>query len=230
MVYEKLASRIQMDTVSGLRGLHNNMSLPLDLIEDSIISTRLQIIKESQLKGVLPVNDLLLSINCINIDCKDIERCSLCSAGNNEFGTPTMHFEIPQIVTDFGTNAIAYIGSADRQNPFVFYLSSQQWQYYHRYRRRSHMKPFVYIDITPNENGMYDCFVFNAPLMKTISVVAVFKDPRQLEQFGCCKELESEQYTWIDNEIANRLVKYYVDLYRRMATPITPNTQQHAPG
>lgn len=229
MVYDKLASRIQMDVVSGLRGLHNNMSLPMELIEDSIVSTRLQIVKESQLKGVLPINDLLLAINCIEVDCKDLERCSICNPNSN-IGTPTMHFEIPQIITDFGSRSIAYIGSPDRQNPFVFYLSSQKWQYYHKYRRRNKDKPYVYIDITPNENGMYDCFIFNAPLMKTISVVAVFKDPRQLEQFNCCQELSNQQYTWLDNEIANRLVKYYVDLYRRMAAPITPNTQQHAPG
>jgi len=39
----------------------------------------------------------------------------------------------------------------------------------------------VYIDTTPNANGMYDGFIFNAPLLKSISIIAIFKDPRQLE-------------------------------------------------
>jgi hypothetical protein len=39
-------------------------------------------------------------------------------------------------------------------------------------------KPYVYIDTTPNENNMYDAFVFNAPLLKRLSVVAIFKDLR----------------------------------------------------
>jgi hypothetical protein len=47
-----------------------------------------------------------------------------------------------------------------------------------QYRRRGKHKPFVYIDTTPNERGMYDCFIFNAPLIKEVSVVAIFKDPR----------------------------------------------------
>jgi len=37
--------------------------------------------------------------------------------------------------------------------------------YTRNYRKRGRNKPFVYIDTTPNENGMYDCFIFNAPLI-----------------------------------------------------------------
>jgi hypothetical protein len=43
------------------------------------------------------------------LDCKNIEKCS-CS----EIGTPTKHFEIPQLILDYGEGAIAYIGSVDR--------------------------------------------------------------------------------------------------------------------
>jgi hypothetical protein len=50
--------------------------------------------------------------------------------------------------------------------------------YTRNYRKRGKYKPFVYIDTTPNERGMYDCFIFNAPLIKEVSVVAIFKDPR----------------------------------------------------
>ncbi len=228
MVYDKLASAIRNDIAAGLRGLHHNMSLSEEQIEDSIINSRLAIIKEYQLKGILPLNDLMLSINCINIDCKDIERCSICN--QKGVGTPTMHFEIPQIVTDYGDAAISYIGSTDRSTPFVFYLSTQQWNIYHKYRRRQQEKPFVYIDITPNEHGMYDCFVFNAPLMKQITIVAIFKDPRQLCDFGCRTEEAIDNKSWINNEIQVRLVKYYIDVYKRLAPPNLPNDQAYAMG
>jgi hypothetical protein len=36
---------------------------------------------------------------------------------------------------------------------------------YHKYKKRRTPKPYVFIDVTPNENGMLDCFVFNAPLL-----------------------------------------------------------------
>nr|DAN94744.1 MAG TPA: hypothetical protein [Bacteriophage sp.] len=34
---------------------------------------------------------MLTEINCIPVDCKNIENCRC----KKEFGTPTMHFEIP---------------------------------------------------------------------------------------------------------------------------------------
>ena len=137
----------------------------------------MQIIKEYALKGILPVKDLLLSINCIPVDCKDLDRC--CSS--NLQNQPVAHFEVPQILMDYGNDSIAYIGSTDRQNPFRYSTSSVNWSIYNKYRKRGKDKPYVIIDPTPNENGMFDCFIFNAPLIKQISIVAIFKDPRQLE-------------------------------------------------
>lgn len=90
---EKLASAIRNDIVSGLRGYHTNMSMSMEQLEQDIIDERLQILKEYSLKGVLPAKDLYLSINCIQVDCKDIERCR-CNI-SDDCTTPTAHFEIP---------------------------------------------------------------------------------------------------------------------------------------
>jgi hypothetical protein len=76
-----------------------------------VVDERLQIIKEYSLKGILPVRDLLLSINCIDVDCKSLERCRFNSDGCDSL---TAHFEIPQLLNDFGSLAIDYIGSTDR--------------------------------------------------------------------------------------------------------------------
>jgi hypothetical protein len=37
---------------------------------------------------------------------------------------------------------------------------------------------------------MLDCFLFNAPLLEQVSVVGVFKDPRQLTKYSCCNNQE----------------------------------------
>lgn len=79
---------------------------------------------------------------------------------------------------DFGEKSIAYIGSTDRELSFRYSTSISNWNVYNKYRKRGKDKPFVLIDPTPNSNGMYDCFIFNAPLIKQVSVVAIFKDPR----------------------------------------------------
>jgi hypothetical protein len=62
----------------------------MEQLEDTIINERLLIIKEYLLKGVLSPKDLYLSVNCIPVDCKNIEKCRCSSEG-----TPTAHFEIP---------------------------------------------------------------------------------------------------------------------------------------
>jgi hypothetical protein len=33
---------------------------------------------------------------------------------------------------------------------------------------------------------MYDGWIFNAPMLEVISVVGIFKDPRQIEDYACC--------------------------------------------
>lgn len=224
----KLASAVRNNVVSGLRGYHTNTSISMQQLEDEIVLERLQVLKEYSLKGVLPTKDLYLSINCIPIDCKNIERCS-CGFSEDCDGTPTAHFEIPQLLNDYGSSSIDYIGSTDRQFPFVYYTSSSAFRY-RKYRKRGKNKPTVWIDTTPNENGMYDCFVFNAPLLSNISITAIFKDLRQLEQYQCCTELQDNNLSFIDNEVIKRMTEKYVRYYRQLAAPLKPNDQTYSEG
>lgn len=224
---EKLASAIRNDVVGGLRGYHTNLSMSLEQLMDEIVDERLQILKEYSLKGVLPVKDLYLSINCVPVDCKDLERCR-CN-GQDDCLTPTAHFEIPQIVNDYGSLSIDYIGSSDRQNPFIYYTSSTAYRY-HKYRKRGKNRPYVWIDTTPNENGMYDCFVFNAPLLGQVSITAIFKDLRQLEKYACCVELRDDNMTFINNEIKKRLTEKKIRYYKQLSLPNISNDQSYAIG
>ena len=225
---QKLASAIRNDVVSGLRGYHTNMSMSMEQLEQEIVDERLQILKEYSLKGILPVRDLYISINCIPVDCKDIERCSICSS-KVEQGTPTAHFEIPQTLNDYGYLSIDYIGSTDRQMPFIYYTSINTFKQ-HKYRKRGKLKPYVWIDTTPNENGMYDCFVFNAPLLDQVSVSAIFKDVRQLEKYSCCTDMADANFSFIDNEVKKRLIEKKLRYYRGFAASQLPNDQQYTQG
>ena len=222
-MYSKLASAIFNDIVSGLRGYHHNISLSIEQLEDDIIDERMLIMKEYSLKGILPIRDLLVSINCIPVDCKDLDKCNCKSSYT---GNPVAHFEIPQLLNDYGEQSIDYIGSTDKQNPFLWSTSTQSFSYF-KYRKRGKQKPYVYIDTTPNQNGMYDCYLFNAPMLKQISITAVFKDPRQLEQFSCCSDYSEDNFSWINSEIKKRLTQKKLFYYRQVAAPIKPNDQQY---
>jgi hypothetical protein len=41
-----------------------------------------------------------MAINCVDVDCKSLERCSCGKI--NEDDTLVAHFEIPQIISDYG--------------------------------------------------------------------------------------------------------------------------------
>lgn len=224
---EKLASAIYNDIVGGLRGFHTNFSISQEQLQDDIIRERLQIIKEYSLKGILPVKDLYISINCIPVDCKSIEKCQ-CDSYNDCADPPIAHFEIPQIVNDYGSLSIEYLGSTDKQLPFIYYTSPTVFRY-HKYRKRGKRKPYVWIDTTPNQNGMYDCYLFNAPLVNQVSITAIFKDPRQLEQYECCMENRDENLSFLDTEIIKRLTQKKISYYRQMAMQLAPNDQQYTP-
>lgn len=225
---EKLASAIRNDVVAGLKGYHTNLSMSTEQLCQDIVDERLQILKEYSLKGVLPLRDLYLSINCIQVDCKNIEKCR-CNTYDDCSEQPMAHFEIPQILNDYGNLSIDYIGSTDRRLPFVFYTSATAFRY-HKYRKRGQNKPYVWIDTTPNENGMYDCFVFNAPLLDRVSISAIFKDLRQLDKFECCTDLQDDNMTFINNEIKKRVTEKKIRYYRAFAPNNVPNDQQYQQG
>jgi hypothetical protein len=49
---------------------------------------------------------------------------------------------------------------------------------------------------------MLDCFVFNAPMLKEVSVVGIFKDPRQVERYNCCRHDDDFMLTGADDNIS----------------------------
>lgn len=222
MIYTKLASAIYNDIMSGLRGYSANPTLSIEQLEDDIVDERLIIIKELLLKGILPLADLYISINCVNLDCESLERCP-CNRDILE-SKKVKHFEIPQLMNDFGVKSIDYIGSPDRLNSFLVYTTSQ-FSTYHDGRKRNKDKPYVYIDTTPNKNNMYDGFIFNAPLLKQISIVMIPKDQRQLEQYACCDFEYIDNMTFINNDIKKRLTEKKIRYYRQLQQPVLPNDQ-----
>lgn len=222
MVFERLSSAIMNNIISGLRGYASNLSLSLEQLEDTIVQVRLEVIKEWFLKGLFLRRDLMLSINCIELDCESLDRC-MCDK-ISPCDELVAHFEIPQILGDFGAEAIDYIGSTDRQVPFVVYTSPQFWRYA-KYRKRGKNRPYVFIDVTPNKNNMYDCFVFNAPLLKQVSVVGIFKDPRQLEHYGCCPTEDIDNFSAINSEIEKRVTERFIRYYRQLQPVPTINDQ-----
>lgn len=235
----KMADAIANDVRSGLRGYHQNMSMSIEQLEEEIVQMRLSVIKEYMLKGILPVQDLLVSINCIPVDCDSLDKCG-CNASNCG-SDPMAHFQIPQLLFDYGLKkSIYYLGTTDKQNPFIVYTKPFNIiKTIQKYRKRGKNKPWVYIDVTPNQDGLLDCYIFNAPLIKQISIMAIFKDPRQLEDYQCdCSSEDNlnretqmdNNFNFLDTVIKDKLTKQKLYYYRQVAAPILPNDQRYVEG
>ena len=224
MNVNQIASAIINDLFSGnLVSLSNRAMISQEQIEDECIEARSAIIKDWYLKNILNLGDMMVAINCIEVDCKDQNKCSCMSSLAN--AKMAKHFEIPQLMPGLGVDALAFVGSTDRSHAFKVYYNLEAIKYqqhYQKYRKRPNNKPFVYIEKTPNENGMYDCWIFDAPLVQYIAVIGIFKDPRQLEKYNCCDDIDYLEMGAISNEIKNRILQKKIQLYRTSAPPAAP--------
>ncbi len=218
MTIGQIASAIYNDVVSGLRGFSSTPTLSLQQLEDEVIEERLVVIKEWFFKGILSLKDMMLAINCIEVDCKSLAKCCFI-----DLGQKVLHFEIPQLVNDLGANAVEFVGSIDREQQYVIYTDTSYQ--YHKYKKRNSDKPYVYIETTPNENGMYDGYIFNNPFVKYISVIGIFKDPRQLINYDCCNSSNYLDISSISNEVKKRLTEKKIRYYRSFLAPVHPNNQ-----
>ena len=224
MNVNQIASAIINDLFSGnLVSLSNRALISQEQIEDECIEARSAIIKDWYLKNMLNLGDMMVAINCVEVDCKDQNKCSCMSSLAN--AKMAKHFEIPQLMPGLGVDALAFVGSTDRSHAFKVYYNLEAIKYqqhYQKYRKRPNPKPFVYVEKTPNENGMYDCWIFDAPFVQYIAVIGIFKDPRQLEKYNCCDDIDYLEMGAISNEIKNRILQKKIQLYRTPAPPAAP--------
>lgn len=173
MTIEAISSAIYNHIVAGLTGITANPKISLEQLQDEVVAERNQILREFLVKGILSPDELMLAINCVEVDCEYMSKC--CEL---KLGEKALHFEIPPIFRIDGISSIKFIGSIDRKENYMVYTDNSYR--FHKHKKRGSHKPYVYVDTTTNSNGNIDCYIFNLPLVKYISVVALFQDPRQL--------------------------------------------------
>lgn len=204
MNVKQIASAVLSHIYDGLKGAVANIAVSQEQLEDEVVAERNTIIKEYLIKGVANLQEVYSAINCVEVQCASMSKC--CELG--DLGQKALHFEIPPVLLLSGVSTIKFIGSIDQKEKYQVYTNNDYK--YHQYKKRGANKPYVYLDTTVNSNGMIDGYIFNAPLVKMISVVAVFLDPRKLVEFNCCADEEIvTDCGIISNDIVHRLTQKY---------------------
>lgn len=218
---DKLSSIAYNSIIGGLQGYEATQNISLVQLKDELIQTRMTILQKYAIQNRLPYKDLYLSIDCIDVTCKPIGECC-----GEVYSEPLPHFEIPQIFVGGGDESIQYIGTIDKSKKFKVYTSPQLFRF-HKYKTMGSNKPYVYLDMTPNKNNKIDGYIFNAPLLEKISVSAIFKDPRDLEDYLCCDyDFENLQnLNFIDTEAIDTVVNKYLKYYRQLYPQPQQNNQ-----
>lgn len=215
----QIASAVLNNVMDALKGAVSNVAMSIEQLEDEVIAERNNIIKEYFLKGVLGLQELYNSVNCIEVDCDYMSKCCDLPVGKK-----AIHFEIPPIMLINGVSTVNFIGSVDKQTQYTVYTDNSYK--FHKYSKRGGSKPYVYLDPTVNKNGNIDGYIFNAPFVRYISITALFLDPRQLSEFECCADIDVlTECGILTNDIIHRLSQKKVLYYRQLMLPAQPNTQ-----
>lgn len=223
MELSQIASSVYNDVVSGLAGMNANPTISLEQLEDECVSKRQVVIREMYTKGLIKKDDLMVAINCIPVDCKDPTKCTDCNKLDNHSSKLVHHFEIPQLMEGLGHDALIFVGSADRNTSYDVYYEKGVTNA-HQYRRRGANKPYVYIERTPNQNNMYDGWIYNLPFVKRISVIGIFKDLRQIGELNCdCSIPNFLDFGIVSDEVRTRLTKEKLQYYRQYLAQPQPN-------
>lgn len=215
---EKATSMAYNNIMSGLHAMDINAPVTMKEVEDKIIQTRLDIIYEYHMKGLLPKGSLITSLDNITVGCSSMS----CDVND----TTTKHIELPPIAVDLGTIAIDYLGSTDKLFKFTVYTTFNG-SYRDKYRKTKNKRPYAIIDTTINSNGMHDVYIFNAPFLQQVSARIIIADPRKAEEYTCCGENDKtyESMEVLTDKIVEKAVNSYLTFYRKLTMQKTPNDQ-----
>ena len=220
MTIEQISSAIYNNVVTGLAGITSNPKISIEQLQDEVVAEKNQIMREFLLKGILNLDELFLTINCIEVTCDYMSKC--CEL---QLGEKALHFEIPPIIYLHGIDTVRFVGSIDRKVKYNVY--TDEAYRFHKHRKRGADSPYVYIDTAINANGNMDGYIFNVPFVKYISVIALFQDPRKLLEWDCCSENPNAYLDCgiLSDEIIKRMTEKYLRWYKSFATQPSNNNQ-----
>lgn len=212
-LYSKLASAIYNDLHAGLKGMSNEWTIPIEQIEDTIVDVRAKLLETKLNEDIRLMKVFSTSLGCIKVDCSPIENCPECMSSEIPPSQILPHFKIPQPLFSNVMAYINYIGTTDMQESYAVFTDFERIKAL-KYKRVPLKKPYVFLNTAPDSDGNIHGYIFNAPYVREITVVGVFRDLRSFFEDSCCDFKDNSDS--LNAEIHEYILKLYANFYSKM--------------
>lgn len=211
----KIVSAVKNNLEAGLKTT-GNYNFSLEQLEHLVIAVKNFLYRQAELQGTLDKSSMYQEINCIKLDCENLELCCKVDTKN-----PVLHFVLPQYLD------IDIISSVDRQHQFNVYKDTM-WNYNHHRHPSLIKRPYVWLR---QYRGEVHGFLFNPPSdnLEYISATLILENPLEINKYNCC-ELNPEYDRFpipqeFVNQIINEITNNWASWYYRFNSTNKPNNQ-----
>jgi len=228
MTINGLADAVRNNVVDGLKGLVADFSYSrAQLIAESFL-VRSRLLDERATKSKKSLTAFYQTIDSIPIHEIDISNQQTVIRS----GICTSYIEFPKIASIFGDISLEYIGMNNKDKEaksfMIYYDDTHSTHDYNMSRIRK--RPYVYVDIDADSNGMIKGYLYNLGKFKDrqyLTVKGIFDDPSILIGNDCCEDIFDDEFpapNEMQDIILRKMVDYYVTYYRKLNIPDFPNT------
>lgn len=226
MTLNEITSAIRNRVSDGLSGNISNQAYSIKQLEEEVDLERAAYIQTYSDSGrKMNAKYMYQSIDGMHVECHDLSQNAPCGFSSGS-GVPAV--KIPPVASTFDDSAVEYFGLMNKQEDFIVYFDTDSISN-HKYRHRTAKRPFIWIDTSPDKEGMMTAFLLNAgkySTLKYISIRAIFEHPSTIgntdPSYGD-KEYPAPGH--VQKHIIDTLTEKYVRYFRQMNIPPLPNTQ-----
>lgn len=229
MTIKELGSAIRNHIFDGLKGEIPTTSYSREQLIQEAFLYRNRIIMEFSMKGKYDLTPFYQTIDSIPIEELDLSTHKVIKSG-----ICRSYIRIPSLAPTYNSLSLEYLGPVSKEKSFKIYYNTKF--NHHKYRMRTSLKPYTYVDMESDQDGMIDALLFNlndTKDLRYLTVRGVFANPLDIETFDCCTDVEDNEFPapfYVQEMIIEKLTQRYVSQYRQMNIPIFPNKQNDIQG
>jgi hypothetical protein len=225
MTVNEISSTIINNVSDALSGAILNRAISTGQIEAEIDLLREKLAFEQIRTGKIDLKYFMQSLNSLPIICRDFTR----ECGAIKSGESIPSIRIPKLMALQNNTQLEYVGLVNKQKRFIVYYDIDDISN-HKFRLKTSHSPFVWVDLTPDNEDMIMLYFFNLGkygVLKYVDVRGSFAKPTLL--FPLDPESSEKEYPapgYIQEMIISTLSERYIRYYRQLNIPTLPNQQQ----